>query len=222
MIIDNGCRNDHLSNIYSYQMMTRIFIVDDHPMVVEGIRSMLLQLPNLEFVGFAMNAGSCEGYFLHHTADVVLMDINLPDMSGIELCARILKKQPHIRVIALSNFDQLSYVQSMKEAGACGYVLKNASSEELQRAITAATQGSAYWLGKDNLKEHWISQQPLLTRREVEVLRLIAEGLTNNEIADKLFVSASTVDSHRKNLISKLQVKNTAALVKMAVESKII
>ncbi|MCU0420333.1 MAG: response regulator transcription factor [Cyclobacteriaceae bacterium] len=202
--------------------MIRVFIVDDHPMVIEGIKSMLLQLPDTQFVGFAMNAGSCEGYFLNNTADVVLMDINLPDLSGIELCPRLLKRHPDLRIVALSNFDQLSYIQSMKEAGARGYVLKNASADELHRAITAATEGDSYWLGKDNLKEHWASQQPLLTRREVEVLRLIAEGLTNNEIAEKLFVSASTVDSHRKNLISKLQVKNTAALVKTAVESKII
>jgi DNA-binding NarL/FixJ family response regulator len=111
----------------------------------------------------------------------------------------------------------------MQDAGAKGYLLKNSSSDEIEKAITTVMAGHEFWLGRDNvratIKDH---NQLLLTRREIEVLKLIAEGLTNQEIADKLFVSTSTVDSHRKNLISKLQVKNTAALVRTALENKII
>lgn len=203
--------------------MTRVFIVDDHPMVIEGIRSMLVQLPDIEIAGHAMNAASCLGFFVKNSTDVVLLDINLPDQSGIEVCKELIRRRPALKIIALTNFDQLTYLQNMKDAGAQGYLLKNSSLEEIEKAIQAVVTGGEYWLGRDSvrdsIKDH---NQPLLTRREIEVLKLIAEGLTNQEIADKLFVSASTVDSHRKNLISKLQVKNTAALVRTALENKII
>jgi DNA-binding NarL/FixJ family response regulator len=189
--------------------MTRVFIVDDHPMVIEGIRSMLLQLPDIEVAGHAMNAASCLGYFVKNSADVILLDINLPDQSGMDVCKALLAKRPELKIIALTNFDQLTYLQNMKDAGARGYLLKNSSIDEIEKAIQAAVAGKEYWLGRDSVRESISDHnQPLLTR--------------NQEIADKLFVSVSTIDSHRKNLISKLQVKNTAALVRMAIESKII
>lgn len=203
--------------------MIRVFIVDDHPMVVEGIRSILLQLPEIEVVGHAMNGASCLGYFVNNDADLLLLDINLPDQSGIEVCRTLLKSKQEVKIIALTNFDQLTYLQSMKDAGAQGYLLKNSSSDEIEKAISMVMSGKEFWLGKDNVRESIQDHnQMLLTRREVEVLKLIAEGLTNHEIAEKLFVSDSTVDSHRKNLISKLQVKNTASLVRVAFEKKII
>jgi len=203
--------------------MKRILIVDDHPMVIEGIRMMLTQLEDVEVCGHAMNAASCLGYFIKNTADIVLLDINLPDQSGIDVCKTLAKKFPDLKIIALTNFDQISYVQSMKDAGAHGYLLKNASLEEIRTAIDRVTSGKEYWLGRENVRESILEHnQPMITRREVEVLKLIAEGLTNQEIADSLFVSVSTVDSHRKNLLSKLQVKNTAALVRAAIEFKII
>lgn len=203
--------------------MIRVFIVDDHPMVIEGMRTMLQQLPDIQVCGFAMNATSCLGYFVNQTADVVLLDINLPDENGIEVCRALLKKKPSLKIVALTNFDQLTYLQSMRDAGAKGYLLKNASQEELEKTIQLVYNGQEYWLGKESVKESLNDHNKLLlTRRELEVLRLIAEGLTNHEIAEKLFVSDSTVDSHRKNLIVKLQVKNTAALVRAAYENKII
>ncbi|MFZ5970740.1 MAG: response regulator [Bacteroidota bacterium] len=203
--------------------MIRVFMVDDHPMVIEGVTSMLRQMKEVEVCGYATNAASCLGYFVKNTADVVLLDINLPDGSGIEVCRQILKQHPATRIIALSNFDQLTYLQNMQQAGAKGYLLKNASLGQIEAALDAVMQGAEYWLGRDNVRETLKGHnEMLLTRREVEVLKLIAEGLTNQEIADKLFVSASTIDSHRKNLLSKLQVKNTAALVRAAFEHKII
>lgn len=203
--------------------MIRVFIVDDHPMVIEGIRSMLLQLPNVEVVGHAMNAASCLGYFVKNSADVVLLDINLPDQDGIAVCKTLVKKNPEIKIIALTNLDQLTYLQNMKAAGAKGYLLKNSSSGDIEKAIQKVMSGKEWWLGHNTVQESILGQnQMLLTRREVEVLRWIATGLTNQEIADKIFVSASTVNSHRKNLLSKLQVKNTASLVRLALEKKII
>lgn len=204
-------------------MIQRVFIVDDHPMVVEGMRSMLQQLGGVEVCGHATNARSCLGYFVKNTADVVLLDINLPDQNGIEVCKQLLQQKPQLKIIALTNFDQLTYIQRMKEAGAKGYLLKNASLGEMEQSIQAVTSGQEYWLGRDNLKDTIKDHNQIkLTRREVEVLKLIADGLTNQEIAEKLFVSASTIDSHRKNLISKLNVKNTAALVRIALENKIL
>lgn len=203
--------------------MTRTFIVDDHPMVVEGIRTMLSHMPDIQVVGHAMNAASALGFFVNNSADVVLLDINLPDESGIEVCKKLLTRNSSLKILALTNFDQLTYLQSMREAGAKGYLLKNASSGEIQRALQTVLNGKEYWLGKTDVRESLQEHNSLLlTRREIEVLKLIAEGLTNQEIADKLYISASTVDSHRKNLISKLQVKNTAALVRTAFENKII
>jgi DNA-binding NarL/FixJ family response regulator len=203
--------------------MIRLFVVDDHPMVIEGMRSMLQQMDGVQICGYAMSAMSTKAFFQTNHADILLLDINLPDQNGMELCRELMETHPAMKVIALTNFDQLTYLQNMKDAGARGYVLKNVSLEELKKAIEVVSSGKEYWLGKDTLREGMGNQnQLLLTRREIEVLKLIAEGLTNHEIAAKLFVSDSTVDSHRKNLISKLQVKNTAALVRTAMENKII
>ncbi|HEY0740231.1 MAG TPA: response regulator transcription factor [Chryseosolibacter sp.] len=203
--------------------MIRVFIVDDHPMVIEGLRTMLLELPEVEVTGHAMNAASCIGYFIKNDADVVLLDINLPDGNGMEVCKQLLQRKPHLKVIALTNHEQISYLQGMKDAGAKGYLLKNASVDKISKALQTVQSGDESWLGNKSLKDSLATQSELLlTRREIEVLRLIAEGLTNQQIADRLFVSASTIDSHRKNLISKLQVKNTAALVRAAFEKKIL
>jgi DNA-binding NarL/FixJ family response regulator len=204
-------------------MAIRVFIVDDHPMVIEGLSAMLRDQPEIELAGFATNAASCLGFFVNQSADVVLMDINLPDKNGIELCALVKAKSPKAKIIALSNFDQLSYVERMKDSGASGYLLKNTPLAELMEAIQTISKGGAWWNYLENFTDQMEAKSVmLLTRREKEVLNLIADGLTNVEIADKLFVSASTVDSHRKNLISKLNVKNTAAMVRFALENKLI
>ncbi len=203
--------------------MRKVFVVDDHPMVIEGMRSMLQQVEDVQLCGFAMNAASAKAFFKTNQADILLLDINLPDQNGMELCKEIVEAHPALKVLALTNFDQLTYLQSMKDAGARGYVLKNVSLEELKKAVEVVSSGKEYWLGKDTLREGMGDQnQLLLTRREIEVLKFIVEGLTNHEIAEKLFVSDSTIDSHRKSLISKLQVKNTAALVRTAIEKKIV
>jgi DNA-binding NarL/FixJ family response regulator len=179
--------------------------------------------PEIELAGFATNAASCLGFFVNQSADVILMDINLPDKSGIELCALVKVKSPKTKIIALSNFDQLSYVERMKDNGASGYLLKNTPLAELMEAIQTVSAGGVWWNYLENFTDRMEAKSVLLlTRREKEVLNLIADGLTNNEIADKLFVSSSTVDSHRKNLISKLNVKNTAAMVRFALENKLI
>jgi DNA-binding NarL/FixJ family response regulator len=207
--------------------MIRVFIVDDHPVVIEGIHSLLQNEKDMVWMGQAMNAASCLGFFVNNTADVVLMDISMPGMDGVELCAVMKEKYPGIMILGLSSFNQGLYIKKMVENGASGYILKNSSKEELIKAIHAVHEGFIYFSGEVGmaLQEYQKSEKndlPLLTPREKEVLELIAEGYTNPQIAEKIFLSPFTVDSHRKNLLAKLGVKNTASLIKLAVEQKLI
>lgn len=207
--------------------MIRVFIVDDHPVVIEGIHSLLYHEKDIEWAGQAMNAQSCLGFFVNNTADVVLMDISMPGMDGVELCATMKEKYPGIFILGLSTFNQGIYIKKMMENGASGYILKNSSKEELIKAIYTVHEGSIYFSGEvgDALQAYQKSSKteiPALSSREKEILALIAEGYTNPQIAEKIFLSQFTVDSHRKNLLAKLNVKNTASLIKLAVERKLI
>jgi len=206
--------------------MIRVYIVDDHTVVIEGIYSLLLKQKDIEMVGYASSSANCLEYFKSHTADVILMDISLPDMNGVDLCKIIRQKYPGVMVLALSTFNQGTYIRKMMENGASGYLLKNASREEIIEAIKLAAKGKTY-LSFDagqmlRLDEHRLNALPPLTKREKEVLQHIAEGLTNVQIAEKLFISIDTVDSHRKNLHTKLNVTNTALLVRFAVENDLL
>lgn len=204
-------------------MNTKIFIVDDHYMVIEGIRSLLQQEKQVEWMGHAMNAASCLAFLQQQKPDVILMDINLPDKSGIDLCAEVKKKYPGIFIIGLSTFNQQSFIQRMMDNGASGYVLKNATQEELMEGINTVMKGKLYLSGEAAQSLHSSHAEiPVLTRREKEVLELIASGMTNNEIAAKLFVSVATVDTHRKNLLAKFDSRNIAMLVKAAVKMQLI
>lgn len=207
--------------------MIRVFIVDDHPVVIEGIHSLLQNQKDIEWVGHAMNAASCLGFFVNNTADVVLMDISMPGMDGVELCAIMNEKYPGVFILGLSTFNQGLYIKKMMENGASGYILKNSSKEELLKAIHTVNGGGIFFSGEagEALKEYQKSskaQMPELSPREKEILGLIAEGYTNPQIAEKIFLSQFTVDSHRKNLLAKLNVKNTAMLIKLAVENKLL
>lgn len=205
-------------------MAIKVFIVDDHYMVIEGIRSLLQYEKNVEWTGHAMNADSCLAFLRQQQPDIILMDINLPDKSGIDLCKEVKQAYPRIFIIGLSTFNQQSFIQKMMDNGASGYVLKNATQQELMEAIEVVIKGKTYLSYEASyvLRKNYDHEAPILTRREKEVLELIAAGMTNNEIAGKLFVSSTTVDTHRKNLLSKLSAKNTAELVKLAILYKII
>ncbi|MBT1697098.1 response regulator transcription factor [Fulvivirgaceae bacterium PWU4] len=205
-------------------MAIRVFITDDHYMVVEGIRSLLQHEKNIEWMGHAMNAVSCMAFLQQQQPDVIFMDINLPDKSGIDLCKEVKVKYPAIHVIGLSSFNQQSYIQKMVDNGASGYVLKNATREELIEAIESVMAGNRFLSTEAavTIKKKENSETPVITRREKEVLVLIADGLTNAEIAEKLFISITTVDTHRKNLLAKFDVRNTATLIRMAVHHQFI
>lgn len=203
----------------------KLFIVDDHYMVIEGIRSLLQQEDNIEWMGHASNAASCLAFLQHQQPDVILMDINLPDKSGIDLCKEVKDKYPSVFVLGLSTFNQESFIDKMMHNGASGYILKNAGKDELTEAIEMVMKGKLY-LSMDAAQLMRLAREKpgtvVVTRREKEVLELIAEGYTNGEIADRLFVSVSTIDTHRKNLLEKFEVRNTASLVRIAMQQKII
>ena len=192
-------------------------------MVIEGIRSLLQNEKGIEWMGHATNAASCLGFLKNQQPDIILMDINLPDMSGIDLCKEVRQKFPSVFVLGLSTFNQQAFIRNMIDNGASGYVLKNADKEELLEAIAAVQQGKTFLSHEANLslrdKE---DKMPPISRREKEVLLLIADGLTNNEIADKLFISVPTVNTHRKSLLEKLEAKNTAILIGRATKLGLI
>lgn len=207
--------------------MIRVFIVDDHPVVIEGIHALLQKEKSIEWAGHAMNAQSCLGFFVTNTADVVLMDINMAGMDGVELCGVLKEKYPSVMILGLSTFNQGLYIKKMMENGASGYILKNASGEELVAAINAVYEGQLFFSEEadqalEEYKRSSKNELPALSSKEKEILGLIAEGYTNPQIAEKIFLSQFTVDSHRKNLLAKLNAKNTATLIKFAVENKLI
>jgi DNA-binding NarL/FixJ family response regulator len=206
-------------------MAIKLFIVDDHYMVIEGIHSLLQNEKDIEWMGHATNAGSCMAFLQLQTPDVILMDISLPDKSGIDLCREVKEKFPGIYILGLSTFNQQSFIEKMMGSGAAGYVLKNATQEELTEGIRTVMTGRQYlsFDAATALRQAAVhSGGPLITRREKEVLGLIADGLTNNEIAQKLFISVATVDTHRKNLLAKFECKNIASLIKLAMQMQLI
>ena len=204
-------------------MKTSLFIVDDHYMVIEGINSLLKNEKNIEWMGHAMNAASCLGFLKQQEPDVILMDINLPDMSGIELCKEVKQKYPAVNILGLSTFHQQAIVRNMMDNGASGYILKNATKEELLAAITTVMSKKTYLSFEvaTSLRES-SKGMPVISRREKEVLQLIAEGLTNAETAEKLFISIPTVNTHRKSLLEKFEAKNTAMLIGLAIKYGIL
>jgi len=196
-------------------------------MVVAGLNSLLGQLENIEVAGAVSNAFDAIPFLKKNKIDVILLDINLPDISGIDLCKKIHKEFPEIKILGISTFSERSYISRMIENGASGYLIKSASATEIAEAIDTVLKEKMYLsvsmehiakplsiLPSDNL--------PALTKREKEILQLISEGFTNNQIAEKLFISSLTVDSHRKNLLTKLNVNNTASLIKLAVQNGLI
>lgn len=206
---------------------TTIFIIDDHPMVIEGLQSLLTPIENTVVAATATNAADAMKWLEKNTVDLILLDINLPDMSGVELCKLIKDNYPQTKILGISTYSDRSYISRMITNGASGYIIKNAPGAEIAEAIQVVMSGKLYMnLNMEYLLKppvvNQIGELPKLTRREKEVLGYIADGFTNNDIAEKLFISPSTVDTHRKNLLAKLNVNNTASLIRLAVEKGLI
>jgi DNA-binding NarL/FixJ family response regulator len=206
-------------------MTVRVLLVDDHRMVREGLRSVLERDDGFTVVGEATNGREALSEFIRLKPDVVVMDVAMADLNGIEATSQILSKDPAARVVALSSHADQRYIRAMLAAGACGYVLKANAYDELRRAVEAAAAGNKYLCAEitDRVIESALKGLPdtsarsLLGLRELEVLQLIAEGFTSSEIAERLTIATSTVETHRRNIMRKLDIHSVARLTKYAV-----
>jgi DNA-binding NarL/FixJ family response regulator len=206
--------------------MIKVFIIDDHKLVIDGLKLILKDRSDIEVVGFAYSGLEAIKKLRLVQTDVVLLDINMPDLNGIETCKILLRQNESLKIIAVSMHDESSLIKLILANGACGYVLKNAGQEEVIRAIKTVHSGEIYL--DENITEMInnsiaTSQRkkdsfPTLSRREKEVLLCILDELTTQEIADKLEIGFGTVETHRRNMNIKLGVRNTAGLVRVALE----
>ncbi|MBN2637954.1 MAG: response regulator transcription factor [Bacteroidales bacterium] len=205
--------------------MIKLIIADDHPLIIEGMRSALLKDEEIHFLGEVKNGLQLLEMMNNQEPDVVIMDINMPDMDGIEATQEVRKRFPDVKVIAFSQYDDKHFIKRMLKAGAKGYLLKSTPVKELIKAVKIVREGSVY-LGKGlpdfyttNKSDYNSSFDPVLTQRETEVLKLICMEKNTREIAYQLFISLHTVETHRANLLQKTGVRNIAGLVKWAMEN---
>jgi len=200
----------------------KILLVDDHQLVLDGLKLILEDQEGIKVIGSCYNGKSAVEFIKDGEVDLVLMDLNMPEMNGIEASKQILKIRPDIKVLILSMLSDTQLIRSLVKDGIHGYLLKNSGQEEIVNAIQLVAAGKNYFdpriteilLGTKEKKQVKTEQLfPSLSRREKEILQLIVDQMTTKEIAEKLFISVGTVESHRRNMISKLGVRNVAGLV---------
>jgi DNA-binding NarL/FixJ family response regulator len=213
--------------------MIDILLVDDHKIVRDGIKALLFTNGLINIVGECEDGNQVLEFLENNRVDIILMDINMQDINGIDCTKMVIDKHPTIKVIALTMHIEEGYISKILKSGASGYILKNTGKAELIDAIKKVNNGENYfskevsnvmmnkYMKKSGVRKSSSSLASVddLTKREVEILGLIAEEMTNNEIGEKLFISPRTVDTHRRNLLQKLGVKNTAGLVKFAIQN---
>lgn len=207
-------------------MKIKVSIADDHPLILSGLQNVLLHFPEVEVIATYENGDELIKGIAQQMPDVLILDIQMPGKNGTEIASIISKKYPNVKILALTILENNYYIKTMLRNGALGYLLKNSKQEILLEAIKTVYRGEQYI--EPSLKERvWrdmmktgnqIELQPKLSRREKEILQLIANEYTSQEIADKLFLSLRTIETHRLNLLLKLGMKNTAGLVKIAVQ----
>lgn len=212
----------------------KILIADDHTMFVDGIESILEDVADFEIAGRCYDGESVLKFLTHGHFDILLLDVNLPDINGIEVCKEVLKARPEVKILAISMFNEESFVSEILNHGAKGYILKNTGREELLKAIRTVATGESYFSKEvtETIMKGLMNRRkaasksaaffPKISRREKEVLKLIVEEFTTQEIADKLFISLKTVESHRSSLLAKLNARNSAGLVRIAIENNLL
>lgn len=211
--------------------MIRIIIADDHKLFVDGLVSLFEGADDIVIAGLANTGKEVIDIVKRELPDIVLMDIEMPEMDGIEATKNLAGHFPSVKVIALSMYKEGEFIERILKAGASGYVMKNAGKEELLRAIRRVSEGKQY-LNEDasdlliaNMKRHEnkvFENHVSLSKREIEIIQLLAEGLTAKNVAAKLNLSYYTIDTHRKNILLKLGVKNTAELIRYAFKHGIV
>jgi len=202
--------------------MIRLAIAEDHLALIDGIKIFFEYEEDIEFIGFAQNGKELIELAERKRPNLIITDIRMPVMDGIEATREILKKQPEIKIIAFTMFDQDAAVSQMLKAGAKGYILKNSSLKELLFAIRQVHKGETYYDANITLRSSGeISKtKGVLTERQQEILKLIAKGKTNQEIAEQLFIGKTTVETHRKNMIRKLDLHGAGELLRYALDKK--
>ncbi len=206
--------------------MISLAITDDQVIILNGLQKILADVPNIEIIGIYHNGDELLEGLAAQQPDVLLLDIQMPGKSGIELSATITKMYKNTRIIALTNIDVVAQIKKILQQGVMGYLLKDASPATIIAAIETVHAGNQFI--QEELKQQLLSSlsassaRQIVTRREKEILQLIVDEFTNQEIADKLFLSLRTVENHRNNLLQKLDVKNTAGLVKVAIKEGLV
>ena len=211
-------------------MKIKIAITDDHVMVLQGIKSMLLGIKEVDIIATYTNANETLEGLQKDSPHVLLLDINLPDMNGIDLSKLLLKQYPELKIIALTNFEDIAFVKRMLKNGVHGYLLKNTDKVELLKAMKTVLSGDLYLQKELNMRLLNQTAKPTrnnglnikLTRREHDVLLAISEELTTQQISEKLFISPKTVETHRMNIMSKLGAKNSVGIIKIAIEKELL
>ena len=208
--------------------MIQVLIIDDHQLVIDGIRSLLNEESDVICDGWANSGRAGLRKLQESNYDVVLLDINMPEMDGLKTCELILKQHPDVMVIALTMVGERSMIKAMVKAGAKGYLLKNVGQEELVRAIKRVHGGKSHYseeiaeiLLAPEPKEN-VSSIPKLSSREKQILRLIVDELTTTEISESLHISVNTVETHRRNIMHKLGARNIAGVVRFAIENGLL
>jgi len=209
------------------QRKVTLVIVDDHPIVIQGLKTLLADEKRIDITGSFTTGSAVISFLRENQVDVILLDIMLPDINGVELCREIKIISPGTCVIALSNHTERSLIMQILQNGAGGYLLKNASIEELISCINKALKGEIAFskdvediIMRPSLNE--LKGRPQLTKREKQILQLIAAGKTTAVMADELFISPFTIETHRRNLIQKFEVKNAAELVMIATQHQLL
>lgn len=209
-------------------MSARIIICDDHQLVIDGLSSLIEGEESLNIAATANDGAQALEQIALLNIDLVLMDIDMPVLDGIEATKKIKKDHPEVKVIILTMHDEKSIIQMLMDIGADGYILKNASQEELLSGIRSVLQGKRHFSSEVTMALLREDEDPnsgvneLLTEREIEILKLIAEGMSNKEIGEQLFISHRTVDTHRTNLMRKLEVNNIAGLIRYAIRHSLV
>jgi len=213
-----------------------VHIADDHQILIDGVKAVLKIEPNIEVIGFSLNGMEVVSWFQENEADVLILDINMPELDGIEVLKRLkdFKKRPEI--IVLSSYDDVKLVKEVLQMGAKGFVPKKSAGEHIVNAVNKVSEGNQYFT--DDVKEKMMqtllngqvknegSQDGVLisslTKREVQVLKLVAQQYSTREIGEELHISESTVETHRKNLMKKVKVKNSVGLAIFALKNEVI
>jgi len=202
-------------------------VVDDHPVVIEGLLKLLDNKEHLRVAGSFTTGVAFLSFIKTNKLDIVLLDISLPDMNGMDLCKDIKLAHPGTCVLILSNHSERSIIMQALQHGASGYLLKNAGKQEIIEAISQVARGKTFisFDAKEIIARPTVSELkgiPSLTKREKEILHLISEGITTAGIARQLSLSPLTIETHRRNLLQKFDVKNVAALIKVAVQQGLV